>query len=94
VPGTIEDATNMLANDVETARNFNRVTELVDGFETPFGMELLASVHWVVTREGGQSIQNAITKMHQWNERKKMFTDRQIEIAYDTLQTKGWLNTA
>ena len=29
---------------------FERVAELVQGFETPFGLELLSTVHWVCTR--------------------------------------------
>src|ERR1700733_13877962 len=31
-----------------------RVRDLIEGFETPYGMELLATVHWVVTREGAR----------------------------------------
>jgi len=34
-----------LAHQVEHVRN------LISGFETPYGMELLATVHWVVTQE-------------------------------------------
>ena len=29
---------------------FDRVSNLIEGFETPYGMELISSVHWVVTQ--------------------------------------------
>jgi hypothetical protein len=40
----------MLANDADTRARFARVARLIEGFETPFGMELLATVHWVPIR--------------------------------------------
>ena len=51
VPGAVKDAAAFLAGDVDTRSRFDRVGNLVEGFETPFGLELLATVHWVVTRE-------------------------------------------
>jgi hypothetical protein len=47
------DAEASLGGDDKTRRHFGRVVELVQGFETPFGMELLATVHWVATRGVG-----------------------------------------
>jgi hypothetical protein len=32
---------------MRTRERFDRVSELVEGFESPFGMELLATVHWL-----------------------------------------------
>ena len=34
---------------VETKQRFEAVADLISGFETPFGMELLATVHWVAS---------------------------------------------
>ncbi len=67
------------------------VGDLVEGFETPFGLELLATVHWVVTREGAQGADEAAAKVHAWNDRKKRFSRRRVGIAYETLRAKGWL---
>ena len=90
VPGAYEDASKFLQKHPQTKQHFNKVSELVEGFESPFGMELLATVHWVTTKENAQSKDQVVEKVHQWNERKKQFTPRQIELAYNVLSEKGW----
>lgn len=94
VPGAIAEAEASLEHDEATHARFNRVADLVDGFETPYGLELLATVHWVATREGADSAAQALAGVRAWNDRKKVFTERQITIAFDTLKTKGWLAAA
>ena len=94
VPGATEDAEAFLADDMETRGRFDHVADLVEGFETPFGLELLATVHWLAKYEGATSADLAVTKVHDWNDRKKQFTPRQIGLAYDVLQSKGWLAAA
>src|SRR6266404_6636268 len=78
----------------ETVSRFDRVGKLVEGFETPFVLELLATVHWVATREKATSVQDAAEKVYAWNDRKKRFSPRQIGIAFETLRAKGWLTAA
>ncbi|WP_316190477.1 MULTISPECIES: macro domain-containing protein [unclassified Bradyrhizobium] len=94
VPGAVQEAEAFLSDDGGTKARFDRVGDLVEGFETPFGLELLATVHWVVKRENASSAEEAAAKVHAWNERKQRFSPRQIGIAYDTLRTKGWLTAA
>ena len=94
VPGATEDAEAFLADDTETRGRFDHVADLVEGFETPFGLELLATVHWLAKHEGATSADIAVTKVHGWSDRKKAFTPRQIGLAYDVLQSKGWLAAA
>ena len=94
VPGAIAEAEAALAHEPHTHDQFNRVADLVDGFETPYGLELLATVHWVATREGAATPEAALARIHDWNERKRAFTERQVAIAFDTLKTKGWLAAA
>jgi O-acetyl-ADP-ribose deacetylase (regulator of RNase III) len=91
VPGAYEDATRFLADMPDVQDRFERVAKLVEGFETPYGLELLATVHWVVDREAARGPDDAVTLIHSWNERKKAFTPRQIDLAYNVLQAKGWL---
>jgi len=91
VPGAVDEAENLIKGDDEANNRFERVSEWVDGFETPFGMELLATVHWVAMHEKVQDLDELTSKIYEWNDRKKGFSPRQIEIAYRTLQTKGWL---
>jgi O-acetyl-ADP-ribose deacetylase (regulator of RNase III) len=91
VPGAVQDAEAFLRDKRDTVDRFDRVGQLVDGFETPFGLELLATVHWVATRENAMSAEDAAAKVYAWNERKRRFSHRQIGIAFDTLRDKGWL---
>ena len=51
VPGAVRDAGEMLAANTEVQSRFDRVADLVEGFESPFGLELLATVHWIASRE-------------------------------------------
>jgi len=80
-----------LADKPEIRARFDRVADLVEGFESSFGLELLSSVHWVATREGASSPEEASRLVHAWNERKKRFLPEQIAIAWDILATKGWI---
>ena len=95
VPGAVEDANCILAQDADTRARFDRVGDLVDGFETPFGLELLATVHWVTKHSNlGVAMEDVVAQTHAWNERKKQFTSRQIGIAWQVLNSKGWLSQA
>jgi O-acetyl-ADP-ribose deacetylase (regulator of RNase III) len=91
VPGAVEDAESFLQNKLDTVARFDRVDKLVEGFETPFGLELLSTVHWVVKQEGAQTLDHAIERVHSWNIKKKQFSPRQIGIAYDRLACNEWL---
>lgn len=93
VPGAVQDAARFLQEHAETRRRFDRVTHLVEGFETPYGLELLSTVHWVVTREGTVTDEETIAAVHHWGERKLRFTPEQILLARGTLASKGWAGT-
>ncbi|AXS38877.1 macro domain-containing protein [Breoghania sp. L-A4] len=92
VPGAVKDAEAFLTGKRETVSRFEHVGKLVEGFETPFGLELLATVHWVVKHENATSPKEAATKVYGWNDRKKRFSERQIGIAFETLLEKGWVS--
>lgn len=91
VPGTIADAEAMLATAHDTKQRFEAVADLVDGFETPFGLELLSTVHWVVRHEGAATTDEIVSATYAWNDRKKRFSPHQLELAHDVLRRKGWL---
>ena len=91
-PDAVKKAEAFLIRHPDTREHFDRVVDLVEGFETPFGMELLSTVHWVATREGASTVEQAIAKTHAWNPRKQMFEPAQIRIAWNMLQQKGWLS--
>lgn len=92
LPQAAEQAEALLQERPQTRHRFERVVDLIEGFETSFGMELLATVHWVATRQGVSSPADAIAKTHAWNDRKRMFEERHIRIAWDVLEKKGWLS--
>lgn len=92
VPGAIKDAEAFLSENPETRDRLERVAKLIEGFETPFGLELLATVHWVVTREDAAGPEDAVAKVYSWNKRKKRFGLRQIEVAFQYLQQEKWFD--
>jgi hypothetical protein len=51
LPGAAEAAKEALTDDDVARARFDRVGRFIEGFETPHGMDLLATVHWVVTHE-------------------------------------------
>ena len=91
VPGAVEDATAFLARHSRTQERLACVSKLVEGFESSFGLELLATVHWVAVQQPTATDDEVITYTHAWNPRKKQFTERQIRLALDVLRDKGWL---
>jgi O-acetyl-ADP-ribose deacetylase (regulator of RNase III) len=93
VPGAISDAESFLTGHAMTRQRFDRVADLVEGFETPFGLELLSTVHWVATREGATIADQAVAKTYAWNDRKRRFSPSQIDLALSVLAKNGWLGS-
>lgn len=95
VPGALEEARAFLEGKADTHARFARVSELVDGFESPFGLELLATVHWVAAGQAKIPEVDEVTEQtYEWNDRKKQFSRRQIELAFGVLSQNGWLTPA
>lgn len=90
VPGAVKDAESFLTQHPETSQRFEKVSSLVDGFESPFGLELLSTVHWIIKNEPIQNVEDVVERTHRWNARKKQFSPRQIKLAVDVLAKKGW----
>ena len=91
IPGAVNDARAFLQNHPDTRDRFDRVTALVEGFETPFGLELLSTVHWVAAHETVMAADAVVEHTYAWGERKRQFSPRQIKLAVDVLSQKGWL---
>lgn len=90
VPGAVEEASAFIAEHQETRERFDRVAALVEGFESPFGLELLSTVHWVMRHEPVHTLPDVVARTYAWSDRKRQFTPRQIGIAVDVLASKGW----
>ncbi len=71
---------NNLTN--EESNRLNGVQEFITGFESPFGLELLATVLWAKKSMNSFDIKSIVEYIHNWSERKKkLMTVSQIEIA-------------
>lgn len=69
-----------------------RLERLIDGFQTAYGMELLATVHWVATREGAHTEAGALQAVHAWTERKRrLMSAAHVQAAWARLAEQGWL---
>jgi O-acetyl-ADP-ribose deacetylase (regulator of RNase III) len=104
LPEAAEEAGRFLADDEATRKRIERVRELIEGFETPYGLELLATVHWVsaegvaaeaasgndsVFRSGTDSL---VAAVHAWNDRKaRTFSPAHIRTAHAQLSSLGWV---
>ena len=94
VPGALDDANTFLASHADARNRMHRVRDLVEGFETSYGLELLATVHWVMAKESPQSIDQLAKQVRSWNRRKHQFTERQLKIAADRLSQGGWIDSS
>lgn len=69
--------------------------ELIEGYQSPFGMELLASVHWVATREGAADADEALEKVQAWNPRKQQLMKQvHVTAAWQQLASPGWFENS
>lgn len=91
LPEVLPQAERFLLDHPGTRNHFEKVVDLITGFETPFGMELLSTVHWVASHEGAATSDQAIHKTYQWSHRKRMFQEKHIKLAWDILKRKAWL---
>lgn len=91
--GATEEADAFLVSHQASRERLRRVASLIEGFETPYGMELLSSVHWVGTRGSDvRTADDAIRAVHSWNERKRrMFSPAHMRVAWDQLADAAWL---
>lgn len=91
IPGAIEEASAFLAQEPETKQRFERVSQLIEGFESSFGLELLATVHWIKTKSKITASDDIVKATYAWNEHKRQFTPRQIDLA-DKVLSKSQFN--
>jgi O-acetyl-ADP-ribose deacetylase (regulator of RNase III) len=96
LPGADIEAEEFLEQDDETRQRLAHVAALIEGFETPYGLELLTTIHWLAHHEdplAAVDIETAIRDVHSWNERKKQFRPEHIRVAWQRLHDQGWLTS-
>ena len=95
-PEALSSAESFLtAADTESGlrERVTRVSDLIEGFETPYGMELLATVHWVVHHDPfAKSVSEAISAVQAWSPHKKeVLKPAHIQVAWNRLASGRWL---
>ncbi len=94
LPDAYDEAVAFLEKDEEAAHHLEKVEQLIQGFETPYGMELLSTVHWVVKRDPDTApeLDKIVEKVQQWTRRKKMIMKpSHIERAWRKLSSEQWV---
>jgi predicted Zn-dependent protease len=97
MPGARDAATDFLRGHPGLQERLDRVSRPISGFETPYGMELLSSVHWAATHAENPAVDedSAIRFVAVWNDRKRrMFQPVHIGVAWDRLLKEEWVASA
>lgn len=97
LPEGRDAAQAFLDNEPQAQKRLERVSNLIFGYETPYGMELLTTVHWVATKETNPAVdsEQAIFLIHEWSERKRnLLKPQHIRKAWQRLHDQNWLTPA
>lgn len=70
--GAAEAAEAFMATEFAAAERMERVASLIEGYEDPYGLELLGTVHWVMCRDLGarEDADAAVAAVRSWSDRK------------------------
>ncbi len=88
IPGAVEEALLFLGDYPEAIERLKKVSETIYGFETPYGLELLATVHWVMKEKPAFTAKpvKIIREVKLWNKRKDdKFREDHIKSALEHL---------
>lgn len=67
-----ESAKRIVEDDRAFLASWEKVRQVIYGYEYPEGVELLASVHYLASREKGQlKAEKIVSELQAWNERKR-----------------------
>lgn len=90
----INQANTFLENDTDAQGRLETVENLIEGFQSPYGLELLATVHWVVHHSipHAKNLTEAIDLIHNWNaSKKKKFSVDHISTTWSHLKETRWI---
>ena len=94
LPGAVESAETFLDKLPETKARMDKVAALIEGYEDPYGMELLSSIHWVMQHEAGacDNVEKAVAGVQSWNDRKRrLLKPEHLRLAWQRLHDQGWV---
>jgi O-acetyl-ADP-ribose deacetylase (regulator of RNase III) len=93
LPGAVDEAETFLKDDDLIRQRMKRVADLIDGFEDPYGLELLSSLHWVMRSNAAarESVDTAVEAVHKWNSRKERLLKKEHLVkAWQRLKAQDW----
>lgn len=96
LPGAVEEADAWIAEHAADLEfRFARIEDLIAGFASPYGLELLSTVHWAAVGHPGEApltSDEVVTCVQGWSRRKEeLFTPKHVRGAYRRLVEHGWL---
>jgi O-acetyl-ADP-ribose deacetylase (regulator of RNase III) len=80
---------------VDASYLVRKISLLIDGYESPYGMELLSSVHFLSATEGINTQPEMSEALEAWNDHKKeSFPRSAVTSAVERLQDDGLIKTS
>jgi O-acetyl-ADP-ribose deacetylase (regulator of RNase III) len=87
----LPDVHNIIETELEEdeKKRLQKVGLLIEGFESPFGLELLATVHWASKAlSENASVSSIKSFVDDWSPRKKqLMNEAQISVAYQRINS-------
>ncbi|HIK41276.1 hypothetical protein [Thermoleptolyngbya sp. M55_K2018_002] len=74
-----------MAAHQDARERLEQVSQLIEGFKTPYGMEMLATLHWVAKEDPAvaEDVEVAIALVHKWSDRKRqLFKPQHLQKAW------------
>lgn len=91
--GANEAADALLETDATARERLKRVANLIEGFETPYGLELLSTVHWLAAADHDADASQVLEEVRCWNPRKaNTMKEQHVRAAFNHLRTQGWID--
>lgn len=93
LPEGHRQAEAFLATHDDAYQRLEQVSQLIEGFETPYGMEMLATLHWVAKDNPAAAVDVdvAIADFQAWSDRKRrLFKPQHLKTAWQRLSEQGW----
>lgn len=93
--GAVEAADAVLLADEATSSRVARAANLVRGFESPYGLELLATAHWAAAELRSANPDTVAEYVRAWTPRKgELFTREHVARALRRLEEFGLVEAA
>ncbi|WP_317382561.1 macro domain-containing protein [Megasphaera stantonii] len=88
----LKEAWHIIKNDPIRQKRLDKLRDIIFRFESSYGLELLATIHWIVCKNPLiiNDIEKIIENVENWNYRKRtMFDSEPVRIAWKHLKNVG-----